>query len=260
MWDDVRQGQHLGGLLVARHLRRAEGRRRRCSTSSPRRASSPGRRAWCCARTPRTTTTRTSSPTPGRASRSAQRLVSTWGYGHANIDVDLVEIDPDVVEVFGLDDPETALSSGIFDRYQPQRDRVQPGLGRGQGRRGLAGRDPLAWPPTSTTTPRRRRRAPSRHGQWRATSGLLADAHDLGDRVLRRARRDGRALQRRRVSRCSATTTTSRSSTGGLPVERHVHGRSDRSAAACSGSRCGCRSSSRSRRCCSPTRSPTCWR
>ena len=44
-----------------------------------------------------------------------QRLVSTWGYGHSNTDVDLAQIDPDVVEVFGLDDLETALSSGIFD-------------------------------------------------------------------------------------------------------------------------------------------------
>ncbi|MGZ5326980.1 MAG: ABC transporter substrate-binding protein, partial [Actinomycetota bacterium] len=35
-----------------------------------------------------------------------QRLVSTWGYGHANTDVDLAQIDPDVVEVFGLDDLE----------------------------------------------------------------------------------------------------------------------------------------------------------
>jgi spermidine/putrescine transport system substrate-binding protein len=50
-----------------------------------------------------------------------QRLVSTWGYGHANTDVDLAQIDPDVVEVFGLDDLEAALSSGIFDAYQPQR-------------------------------------------------------------------------------------------------------------------------------------------
>ena len=50
-----------------------------------------------------------------------QRLVSTWGYGHANTGVDLTKIDPDVVEVFGLDDLETSLSSGIFDAYQPQR-------------------------------------------------------------------------------------------------------------------------------------------
>ena len=47
--------------------------------------------------------------------------MSTWGYGHANTDVDLAQIDPDVVEVFGLDDLEAALSSGIFDAYQPQR-------------------------------------------------------------------------------------------------------------------------------------------
>ena len=51
----------------------------------------------------------------------AQRLVTTWGYGHANNDLDLSQIDPDVIEVFGLDDIEASLSSGIFDAYQPQR-------------------------------------------------------------------------------------------------------------------------------------------
>jgi spermidine/putrescine-binding protein len=50
-----------------------------------------------------------------------QRLVSSWGYGHANTGVDLSKIDPDVVEVFGLDDLTGSLSSGIFDAYQPQR-------------------------------------------------------------------------------------------------------------------------------------------
>jgi spermidine/putrescine transport system substrate-binding protein len=51
------------------------------------------------------------------------RLVSTWGYGHSNTDIDLSEIDPDLVEVFGLDDPETNLSEPLsyFDRYQPER-------------------------------------------------------------------------------------------------------------------------------------------
>ena len=49
-----------------------------------------------------------------------QRLVITWGYGHSNINVDLDEIDPDVVAVFGLDDPATNLASRqLFDRYQP---------------------------------------------------------------------------------------------------------------------------------------------
>jgi spermidine/putrescine transport system substrate-binding protein len=51
----------------------------------------------------------------------AQRLVTTWGYGHANLDLDLSQVDPDVIEVFGLEDVEAALSSGIFDAYQPQR-------------------------------------------------------------------------------------------------------------------------------------------
>ncbi len=55
----------------------------------------------------------------------AQRLISTWGYGHANTNVDLSAIDPDVVSVFGLDDPETNLAEPVsyFDRYQPDRDR-----------------------------------------------------------------------------------------------------------------------------------------
>jgi hypothetical protein len=47
--------------------------------------------------------------------------VTTWGYGHANLDLDLSQVDPDVIEVFGLEDVEAALSSGIFDAYQPQR-------------------------------------------------------------------------------------------------------------------------------------------
>jgi len=53
------------------------------------------------------------------------KLVSLWGYGHSNLNIDLAEIDPDVVEVFGLEDPETNLSEPIsyFDRYQPERDK-----------------------------------------------------------------------------------------------------------------------------------------
>jgi spermidine/putrescine transport system substrate-binding protein len=50
-----------------------------------------------------------------------QRLVSTWGYGHSNLDIDLSQIDPDVVQAFGLEDPEGSLNSGILDAYQPQR-------------------------------------------------------------------------------------------------------------------------------------------
>jgi spermidine/putrescine transport system substrate-binding protein len=54
-----------------------------------------------------------------------QRLVSSWGYGHANTNIDLDAIDPEVVEVFGLDDPETNLAepASYFDRYQPERDK-----------------------------------------------------------------------------------------------------------------------------------------
>jgi spermidine/putrescine-binding protein len=56
---------------------------------------------------------------------TGQRLISTWGYGHSNVNVNLDDIDPDVVEVFGLEDPETSLSepNSYFDRYQPDRDR-----------------------------------------------------------------------------------------------------------------------------------------
>jgi spermidine/putrescine transport system substrate-binding protein len=52
------------------------------------------------------------------------RLISTWGYGHSNLDVNLDEIDPEVVAVFGLDDPEGSLSEPLsyLDRYQPQRN------------------------------------------------------------------------------------------------------------------------------------------
>jgi spermidine/putrescine transport system substrate-binding protein len=56
---------------------------------------------------------------------TGQRLLEEWGYGHANLKVDLGRMDPDVVEVFGLDDPETNLAepNSYFDRYQPDRDR-----------------------------------------------------------------------------------------------------------------------------------------
>ena len=52
------------------------------------------------------------------------RLISSWGYGHANLEIDLNEIDPDVVKVFGLDDPQKNLSEPLsyLDRYQPQRN------------------------------------------------------------------------------------------------------------------------------------------
>jgi spermidine/putrescine transport system substrate-binding protein len=51
------------------------------------------------------------------------KLISSWGYGHSNLKIDLSQIDPDVVKVFGLDDPETNLSAplSIMDQYQPQR-------------------------------------------------------------------------------------------------------------------------------------------
>jgi spermidine/putrescine transport system substrate-binding protein len=53
-----------------------------------------------------------------------EKLISTWGYGHSNLDVNLDKIDPDVVEVFGLSDPEASLSEPLsyLDRFQPQRN------------------------------------------------------------------------------------------------------------------------------------------
>jgi spermidine/putrescine transport system substrate-binding protein len=54
-----------------------------------------------------------------------QRLISAWGYGHSNLKIDLSQIDPEVVKVFGLDDPEKNLSEPLsyFDRYMPERDK-----------------------------------------------------------------------------------------------------------------------------------------
>jgi spermidine/putrescine transport system substrate-binding protein len=50
-------------------------------------------------------------------------LINNYGYGHANLNVDLDKVDPEVVRVFGLEDPETALSepNSYIDRYQPNR-------------------------------------------------------------------------------------------------------------------------------------------
>ena len=58
------------------------------------------------------------------ASTVGEKLISTWGYGHSNLDVNLNKIDPDVVEVFGLDDPEKNLSEPLsyLDRYQAKRN------------------------------------------------------------------------------------------------------------------------------------------
>ncbi len=64
-----------------------------------------------------------------------ERLISTWGYGHSNLEIDLAKIDPDVVKVFGLDDPrEEPLGADQLPRPVPApAQRVQPRLERGQG-------------------------------------------------------------------------------------------------------------------------------
>ena len=58
------------------------------------------------------------------AATVGEKLISTWGYGHSNLDINLAKIDPDVVKVFGLDDPEKNLSEPLsyLDRYQAQRN------------------------------------------------------------------------------------------------------------------------------------------
>jgi spermidine/putrescine transport system substrate-binding protein len=58
------------------------------------------------------------------AATVGERLISTWGYGHSNLEIDLSKIDPDVVKVFGLDDPQKNLSEPLsyLDRYQPNRN------------------------------------------------------------------------------------------------------------------------------------------
>ncbi len=52
------------------------------------------------------------------------RLTSLWGYGHSNLKIDLSVLDPEVIEVFGLDDPITALSepNSYIGRHLPNRD------------------------------------------------------------------------------------------------------------------------------------------
>jgi spermidine/putrescine transport system substrate-binding protein len=52
------------------------------------------------------------------------RLTNSWGYGHANLKIDISELDPELVEVFGLDDPVAALSepNSLIFRHLPNRD------------------------------------------------------------------------------------------------------------------------------------------
>lgn len=52
------------------------------------------------------------------------RLTNSWGYGHANLKIDLSELDQDLVTVFGLDDPVGSLSepASLIGRYLPNRD------------------------------------------------------------------------------------------------------------------------------------------
>ncbi len=51
-------------------------------------------------------------------------LINTYAYGHSNLNVDLSQVPPDVVKVFGLDDPVTNLSAplSVLDQYQPNRN------------------------------------------------------------------------------------------------------------------------------------------
>jgi spermidine/putrescine transport system substrate-binding protein len=51
-------------------------------------------------------------------------IINNYAYGHSNLKVDLSQVPPDVVKVFGLDDPEKWLSEPYshIDRFQPNRD------------------------------------------------------------------------------------------------------------------------------------------
>lgn len=52
------------------------------------------------------------------------RLTNAWGYGHANLKIDISDLDADLVKVFGLDDPVTALSppNSLIFTHLPHRD------------------------------------------------------------------------------------------------------------------------------------------
>lgn len=51
-------------------------------------------------------------------------VLNNYAYGPGNLKVDLSKVDPEIVEVFGLDDPEGNLSepNSHIDRFQPNRD------------------------------------------------------------------------------------------------------------------------------------------
>jgi len=53
------------------------------------------------------------------AAAVGQRLISSWGYGHSNLEVDLSQIDPEVVEAFGLETPVESLAATEFGYYAP---------------------------------------------------------------------------------------------------------------------------------------------
>ena len=126
---------------------------------------------------------------------TGQRLISSWGYGHSNLKVDLTDIDPDVVQVFGLDDPEANLSEPItyIDRYQPERAKYNAAWTRSRPRwvrRAIGvpgGRGQIQ------ETPQRRRGS----GGAGATAGLLSGAAAVDHPVLLRAGRDDLHLQHR---------------------------------------------------------------
>ncbi len=80
-----------------------------------------------------------------------EKLVSTWGYGHSNLDIDLSKIDPDVVE--GVRARPTRRRrcrepQSYLDRYPAAAQRLQPRMERSEGvALGAACRStrPLSW-------------------------------------------------------------------------------------------------------------------
>ena len=84
------EGQRVGDLRLARDTYVALKDKVDMIYRAPeRRHARLGRGARASGRTRPTTTTRTRSPTRGRPRRSGEKLISTWGYGHSNLDIDL---------------------------------------------------------------------------------------------------------------------------------------------------------------------------
>ena len=177
LWDDVRQGNIWAAYPGPTPTSCS---RRRCPSQyiRPKEAALAGARGSSFAPTPRITTTRTSSPTPGRR-RGGPEAHQLVGLRPLEPEGGPVEMTPDVVKVFGLDDPETNLSAplSIMDQYQPQRATRTTGPGtRSRRRRAKASAPSDGDRGGSAGRPARARDVPTRPavGGGRRPAALLA--------------------------------------------------------------------------------------